>query len=75
MNTNATITTVLIIGYVIGIVILALALEIRAKRKQENRTSQEYTTAKGKLGLWTTFGLMVGNIVGGAYMVGNVSAI
>lgn len=75
MNTNATITTVLIVGYIIGIILLALALEIRAKRKQANRTAEEYATAKGKLGLFTTFGLMVGNIIGGAYMVGNVSAV
>jgi len=75
MSTNSTITSVLILGYIAVIVLLALGLEFVSRRKRENTTTQEYTTAKGKLGLGTTFGLMVGNVVGGAYMVGNVSAI
>ena len=40
MSTNSTITSVLILGYIAVIVLLALGLEFVSRRKLENTTTQ-----------------------------------
>lgn len=68
-------TVVLVFGYFLLCVALAIFLDYRTKRNPIQETAEEYATGKKSMSLFMAFALMAGNVISGSYIIGNSASV
>ena len=67
------ISAILVIGYFLLIIFVALAMENSRKKKESD--SADYSSGRNTLGYFSTLALMCGNAIGGAYIIGTAYGV